>query len=152
MTAKIEELIEQAQERYLKAEELGLLEQYVNSLPSRIEVYRILRDREIDLLQAVADRAVAELPQANPKDIERGIKNLVLVLRYCAMGMLLDDENFLKQRLLTWLEQVMALPEMRRVNEVLYKQLNQVLRQELTAAQLSLIQPLVTTAQVTLIY
>jgi hypothetical protein len=74
------------------------------------------------------------------------------VLRYCAMGMLLNDENFLKERLLGWLEQVMSQPSMRRVNESLYKNLNQVLRQELSAEQMNLMQPLITAAQVTLIY
>jgi hypothetical protein len=138
MDAKIKDLIEQAQD--------------VKSLPERLTLYKLLRDREIEILQKVADRAEIELNKTDTADIESGIKNLILVMRYCAMGMLLNDENFLKQRLLRWLEQIMALKEMRQINDVLYKLLNQILRQELSTHQLSLIQPLITTAQVTLIY
>ncbi len=152
MDAKIKDLIEQAQDRYLKSDELVLLDDYVKSLPERLTLYKLLRDREIEILQKVADRAEIELNKTDTADIESGIKNLILVMRYCAMGMLLNDENFLKQRLLRWLEQIMALKEMRQINDVLYKLLNQILRQELSTHQLSLIQPLITTAQVTLIY
>lgn len=152
MDTNIKDLIEQAQDRYLKSDELGLLNDYVQSLPERLKLYQLLRDREIDILQKVADQTEIELPKTATVEIEHGIKNLILVLRYCAMGMLLNDENFIKQRLLRWLEQVMALQDMKQINEILYKQLNQVLRQELKASQLSLLQPLITTAQVTLIY
>jgi hypothetical protein len=152
MDANIKDLIDKAQERYLKANELDALDQYVRSLPARLQLYRHMRDREIPIIQAVADRVVEDLPNDETANIEKGIRNLALVTRYCAMGMLLNDEGFLKERLLGWLEQVMAQPDMRRVNESLYKNLNQVLRQELSAAQLELMQPLITAAQVTLIY
>jgi hypothetical protein len=152
MDVKVKELIDKAQERYLKANELDALDVYVRSLPVRLQLYRHLRDREIPIMQAVADQVVAELADDQTANIEKGIKNLALVLRYCAMGMLLNDENFLKERLLGWLEQVMSQPSMRRVNESLYKNLNQVLRQELSAEQMNLLQPLITAAQVTLIY
>ncbi|AFY69151.1 hypothetical protein Pse7367_0851 [Thalassoporum mexicanum PCC 7367] len=152
MDAKVKELIDRAQERYLKANELDALDRYVQSLPTRLQLYRQLRDREIPIMQAVADRVVEDLPSDETPNIEKGIRNLALVMRYCAMGMLLNDEGFLKERLLGWLEQVMSQPSMRKVNDSLYKNLNQVLRQELNADQLALMQPLITAAQVTLIY
>jgi hypothetical protein len=46
----------------------------------------------------------------------------------------------------------MSMRDMRRLNETLYKLLNQGLRQQFSPAQLALIQPLITSAQVTLIY
>jgi hypothetical protein len=66
--------------------------------------------------------------------------------------MLLNDENFLKQRLLNWLEGIMSMRDMRRLNETLYKLLNQELKKQFSSTQLLLIQPLITAAQVTLIY
>lgn len=152
MDTKIKDLIEQAQERYLRSDELGLLEAYVRSLPERLKLYQLLRDRELEILQSVADQVEGEIPSAEVANIESGLKNLLLVMRYCAMSMLLNDENFLKQRLLNWLEQIMAQRDLRRINEALYKLLNQVLRQELSSSQLALLQPLITAAQVTLIY
>ncbi|MCY7334389.1 MAG: hypothetical protein LH649_17420 [Pseudanabaena sp. CAN_BIN31] len=152
MMPKIEELISQAQDRYLASDELGLMESYISSLPDRLKLYKMIRDREIDLLQAVADQISTELPSVTDEDLETGIKNLILVLRYSSMAMLLNDENFLKQRLLNWLEGIMSMHDMRRLNETLYKLLNQKLREQFSPSQLALIQPLITAAQVTLIY
>jgi hypothetical protein len=152
MNIQIDELIERAQESYLEAEDLEALQEYVQSLPKRMELYKLLRDREVDIMQAVADRAEGELPKTPEEDLERGIKNLILVFRYCAMGMLLSNEEFIKGRLLKWLEQIVSQFDMRSLNEALYKSLNYVLKEELSDEQLSLMQPLITSAQVTLIY
>jgi hypothetical protein len=152
MMPKIQELISQAQDRYLASDELGMMESYVSSLPDRLKLYKQIRDREINILQAVADQVPTELPSVTDEELETGIKNLILVLRYSSMAMLLNDENFLKQRLLNWLEGIMSMRDMRRLNETLYKLLNQGLRQQLSPTQLALIQPLITAAQVTLIY
>jgi hypothetical protein len=152
MIPKIQELINQAQDRYLASDELGLMESYVSSLPERLKLYKLIRDREIDILQTVADQVPTELPNITDEELETGIKNLILVLRYCSMAMLLNDENFLKERLLNWLEGIMSMRDMRRLNETLYKLLNQLLRQQFSPTQLSLLQPLITAAQVTLIY
>jgi hypothetical protein len=152
MIPKIQELINQAQDRYLATDELSLMESYVSSLPDRLKLYKLIRDREIDILQTVADQVPQEIPNVTDEELELGIKNLILVLRYCSMAMLLNDENFLKQRLLNWLEGIMSMRDMRRLNETLYKLLNQELRQQVSPTQLTLLQPLITAAQVTLIY
>jgi hypothetical protein len=152
MIPKIQDLISQAQDRYLAAEEIDLMESYISSLPNRLSLYKLIRDREIDILQEVADQAPKELPNITVEELEMGIKNLILVLRYCSMAMLLNDEGFLKERLLDWLEGIMSMRNMRRLNEVLYKLLNQGLNKQFSPAQMSLIQPLITSAQVTLIY
>ena len=152
MIPKIQEIINQAKDRYLVTDELGLMESYISSLPDRLKLYKLIRDREIDILQAVANQVPAELPNVTDEELESGIKNLILVLRYSSMAMLLNDENFLKQRLLNWLEGIMSMRDMRRLNETLYKLLNQELKKQFSSTQLLLIQPLITAAQVTLIY
>ncbi len=152
MVPKIQELISQAQDRYLVTDELDLMENYISSLPDRLKLYKLIRDREINILQEVADQVPKEIPNVTVEDLEMGVKNLILVLRYCSMAMLLNDENFLKQRLLNWLEGIMSMRDMRRLNETLYKLLNQGLRQHCSPTQLAMFQPLITAAQVTLIY
>ena len=152
MIPKIQELISQAQDRYLVTDELDLMESYISSLPDRLKLYKLIRDREINILQEVADQVPKEMPNVTVEDLEMGIKNLILVLRYCSMAMLLNDQNFLKQRLLNWLEGIMSMRDMRRLNETLYKLLNQGLRQHFSPTQLDMFQPLITAAQVTLIY
>jgi hypothetical protein len=153
MNSQLQELLNRAQERYLTSQDLKQFEEYVDSLPDRLGLYRLLRDQEVTLLQRVADQAEVELKdRVSLETLEEGMKNLILVLRYGAMAMLLDDESFLKQRLLAWLERVLPIQQMRQVNEVLYRLLNQELKKYLTARQQTLLMPLITTAQVTLIY
>ncbi len=152
MSTKIQEMIDKAQDRYLGADELGLLEDYVQSLPERRSLYRMIRDREVELLQNVADRVPQELPNVQDTDVEAAIKDLILVLRYAAMAMLMNDESFLKERLLKWLGELAGMRDLRRLNEAMYKILQQVLKEHLSPTQVGLIQPLITMAQVAVIY
>ncbi|NJK60884.1 MAG: hypothetical protein HC918_12435 [Oscillatoriales cyanobacterium SM2_1_8] len=151
MNRQLQELIARAEERFLADGDLKVLESYVASIPDRLETYRILRDRELTMVQAVADELSPSLPGVAEADLKKALQGLLLVLRYCAMGILTDDEGLLKQQLLGWLEQVSG-PEAKKVNEVVYKLFNQQVRQHLNETQMNLLQPFLTTAQVTLIY
>ncbi len=151
MNTEIKNLVYQAESRYLNAEELSLLEKATKSMPRRLSLYKRLRDQEIKIMQAVADQIEVEMPKADPKILELGIKNLLLVMRYCAMAILSDNPAFLKTRLLDWLQKVNSAYDLRAVNVGLFKILNQTLKKELTAEQLVLLQPLINTAQETLI-
>ena len=82
MIPKIQELIDQAQDRYLASDELGLMEAYIVSLPDRLKLYKLIRDREIDILQSVADQVPSELPTVTNEELETGIKNLILVWKF----------------------------------------------------------------------
>ncbi|MGQ9865105.1 MAG: hypothetical protein ACUVSQ_02280 [Pseudanabaenaceae cyanobacterium] len=151
MNRELQDLIARAEERFLADGDLKVLESYVVSIPERLATYRILRDRELTMVQAVADGASEALPGVAEADLKKALQGLLLVVRYCAMGILTDDESLLKQRLLGWLEQVSG-PETKKINEVIYKLFNQQVRQHLSEGQMNLLQPFITTAQVTLIY
>jgi hypothetical protein len=150
MNSELKTLVYQAESRYLTPKELGLFAESVNSMPKRLDLYKLLRDQEIKIIQAVADQIEIQMPKADPKILELGIKNLILVMRYSAMAILTDNPALLKTRLLDWLEQVTSVYDMRSVNRALYRLLNQTLKQELTPEQLALLQPLINTAQTTL--
>lgn len=147
MHPQIQALFDEAENRYLKPQELSLLSQYVSSLPARLDAYRTLRDRELEVMQRVADQLQAEMPQEDVATLERSIKNALLVLRYCSMGMLLNDETFVQTRLLDWLSQSMSVYNTQRIDQALYRLLNQSLVQALNANQMSLLQPQIKLAQ-----
>jgi hypothetical protein len=150
---RVAELLQKTEDRFLNSEEIAELSNFVAGMPARLTIYKKLRDREVSILQAVADQVEQELPSADTKDVEKSISSLMLVLRYCAMALLMNsDEAFLKQRILRWLEQVSTAYNLRRINEVIFRHLNHLLTQEFSPAELGLLQPLITTAQVTLIY
>jgi len=101
-------------------------------------------------MQPVADQIEVAMPKVDQKVLEIGIKNLILVMRYSAMAILTNNPTLLKTRLLDWLEQVSLGYDLQELNAALFKLLNQSLKKELTTEQLSLLQPLINSAQVTL--
>jgi hypothetical protein len=151
MHPQIDALFDEAESRYLKPEELGLINQFVESLPERLEAYRVLRDQEVAIMQPVADQLQAQFPQESISNLERSIKNALLLMRYCAMGMLVNDEILVRQRLLSWLEQTAQIYNTQAIDAALYQLLNQRLSQTLTSKQMSFLSPLLTLAQTALL-
>jgi hypothetical protein len=147
MHPQIETIFDEAEHRYLKAEELGVISQYVSSLPERLETYRALRDRELEIMQQVADQLEVSLPQESVDNLERSLKNALLLLRYSAMGMLLNDEAFVQERLVDWLTKTMSLHNTRTIDTALFRLLNQRLMQALTAKQINLVGPYIAKVQ-----
>jgi len=146
MHPQIETIFDEAENRYLKPEELSVLGEYVGSLPGRLETYRLLRDQEIDIMQKVADQLQLEFTQVKIEQLERSIKNALLVLRYCAMGMLLNDEAFVENQLVGWLAQVMKAYDTHAIDQALYRLLDQSLRQTLSPTQINHLHPMLTLA------
>jgi hypothetical protein len=147
MHPQIETIFDEAEHRYLKSEELGLINQYVHSLPERIDVYRTLRDRELEIMQQVADQLEAAMPNETVENLERSLKNALLLLRYSAMGMLLNDEMFVQERLLNWLTKTISIYNTQAIDTALFRLLNQRLTQALTAKQINLIGPYIAKVQ-----
>lgn len=141
MHPQIAAMFDEAEKRYLKPEELDCLNQYVDSLPARLETYRYLRDHEIEIMQQVADNLEAEFSQESTTTLERCLKNALLILRYSAMGMLLNDETFLHGRLITWLEGTAKAYQTETIDRSLYQMLNQRLTQLLSPAQVQMLKP-----------
>ncbi|MBW4519597.1 MAG: hypothetical protein KME16_07840 [Scytolyngbya sp. HA4215-MV1] len=151
MHPQIDALFDEAESRYLKPDELGLINQFVESLPERLEAYRVLRDQEVEIMQLVVDQLEAQFPHESSSNLERSIKNALLVMRYCGMGMLVNDETLIKQRLLSWLCQTIQIYNTQAIDAALYQLLNQRLSQTLTPRQMSFLSPLMTLAQTALL-
>jgi hypothetical protein len=139
MHPHLESVFDDAEHRYLKSEELLLLSRYVESLPQRLEVYRAVRDQELAVMQSVADKLEAACPGQSVETLERSIKHSLLLLRYCSMGMLLNDEAFVKQRLLDWLIPTCWVHDTLQADSVVFRLMNQQLAQALNAEQLTLL-------------
>jgi hypothetical protein len=147
MHPQIQEIFDDAENRYLKSEELKFITQYVDSLPERLEVYRTLRDREIEIMQWVVDQLQAQMPQEPQEIIERSVKNALLMLRYCSMGMLLNDETFIQERFLNWVSQGIKVYNTEEVDASLYRLLNQQLLKVLGVQQMRFLSPMLKMAQ-----
>ncbi|NJL84939.1 MAG: hypothetical protein HC886_01490 [Leptolyngbyaceae cyanobacterium SM1_1_3] len=150
MNQQLIALFDQPEKRYLNPKELSSLSQYVASLPERIRVYRLLRDNEVKLMQQAVDSLQAQCSQISEKQLERSTVTGLLILRYCAMAMVLDDATFVKQRLQGWLSAVQLAYETVKVDQDLHEMLRQQLGRQFTAQQLSLLEPALKASQVLL--
>jgi hypothetical protein len=147
MHPHLESLLNEGENRYLKAEELTVLSQYVNSLPTRLSTYQMLRDHELEVMQQVANQLQTDMPQEKIENLERAIKNALLILRYCAVGMLLNNESLIRDRMNSWLGKTIGFYENQAINATLYRLLNQRLSQVLGAQSMSLLAPHLALAQ-----
>lgn len=147
MHPQLETIFDDAESRYLKPDELQLLSQYVDSLPVRLNAYRKLRDRELEVMQPVADQLQAQLPNEKIENLERALKTAMLTLRYCAMGLLLNDPSFAQDRLISWLGGTMRLYNIQSINTVLYRLMQQHLSQVLSPQEMNSLTPYLTSAE-----
>lgn len=141
MNPKLNALFDEPEKRYLNAEELGLLSQYVSSLPERMAVYQQLRDQEVSLLQPVVDTLQQQQPDIPQATLERCVQNVLLILRYGALAMLIDDPDFMNKRLSGWLPEMVKAFGMQAVSQKLLEMLQRRISQVLSPQQMELLQP-----------
>ncbi|PPS39590.1 phycobilisome protein [Chroococcidiopsis sp. TS-821] len=151
MTLELQNLLYQAEAKYLSLAEITDFKKHVSSLESRLEVYEILRDREVDIFQAIADRLSSELSQEKQERLERGLKNWLLIVRSCAIAMLLNDPSFLQHRLLEWLTNLIQAHQLQPIENKIYELLQSQLQQLFTSEQIALLKPFLEQAKKTLL-
>lgn len=152
MVSPLEQMLIESEARYLKPEELEHLKAYVLGWPKRQHVYRVLRERESQVVSQTLNALQKEMPDLSPQVLDLCRRHLLLLLRHSAMAMLLQDENLLKERLLEWIEEEVRLYGLQRVYEVAYRIFQQELRDHLAPGELEFIRPLITQVQVALLF
>lgn len=140
-------VFDDAENRYLPTASLQEIHRYVKSVPLRLGLYRTLRDHEVKIMQVVADRLEADFATVETATIERSVQNGLLVVRYCAMAMLLDNAQQLEPQLLDWLRESMAIHGTQPLDQALYHYLRQVLGKALKPQQMQLMEPLLMQVQ-----
>ena len=147
MHPQIASVFDEAENRYLKLDELKLIGQYVASMPERLDAYRNLRDSELEIMQAVVEQLQVEFPQEPEENLERCIKNALLMLRYCALSLLVNDDSLVQHRFLDWVKPLTQAYETKAIDSKLYRLLNQQLAKALSSKQISYLSPSLSLAQ-----
>ena len=147
MNPKLDVLFDEPERRYLNSEELSVLSQYVSSIPERMKAYRLLRDQEVALMQPVVDTLHQQMPDVPEATLELSVRSGLLVLRYAAMAMLIDDEVFVEHRLRGWLPEIVQAHNTQAIDQKLFDLLAQRLSQALPPQQMSLLKPCLAKAQ-----
>ncbi|PPS45913.1 phycobilisome protein [Chroococcidiopsis sp. TS-821] len=150
MHSEIKSLLYEAEDHYLTLEEITTAKLCIASLQVRLEIYELLRDQEVTIFQPIADQLLVTFAQ-NQRDLEQALKRWLLVLRYCTMAMLLNNQEFLQQRLLEWLIGIVQAHRTQAIETNICQLLQNQLQEHLNAQQLALLQPFLAQAETTLL-
>ncbi|MGY2717138.1 hypothetical protein ACVW01_000711 [Thermostichus sp. MS-CIW-19] len=125
MNSSVAELMQQSEGRYLRPDELKTLHAYVEGIPKRVRLYQVLQAKEQELVDWVMEKFQQMMPnlprQHGHLAWERCRRDLSMVWRYCCMAMLLNDEDYLRDKLLYWLETILKSFKMRDQCQPAYK-------------------------------
>jgi hypothetical protein len=151
MHSDIQALWYQAEDHYLQPQEIKAFKHHTNSLAQRLKTYKCLRDQEIEIFQAVANQLLVTFPDEEEELLKRALKHWLLVMRHCAMAMLLNNPEFFQRRLLEWLAPQIEAHQLKEIETKLYELLQKGLQQSLSEEQFALMQPFLSLAQTTLL-
>ena len=98
-------------------------------------------------MQWAADQLQAEMPMESVENLKRSIKNGLLMLRCCAMAMLVNDEGLIRDRFLVWASPMTTVYGSQLIDTTLYGLVNHRLNQVLGAERMELLMPMLAYAQ-----
>lgn len=151
MHSDIQAVLYEAEDHYLNNAELQLFKHHTNSLAQRLEIYERLREQEVEIFQPIADQLAEVFHEEDQHLLQEALKHWLAVLRCCAMAMLLKNPEFLEQRLLGWLTDVIQAHQMQSLENTVYQLLKTRLKEVLSAPQMDVFQPFLYQAQKTLL-
>ncbi|MFM6192608.1 MAG: phycobilisome protein [Planktothrix sp.] len=141
MQTELTELLVQAENRYLQTEELQGFKSYAETLAQRLKIYEFLRDREVMIFQPIADQVPKLFPQEKEERLEQILQQWILILRHSAMAMLLNDSEYLKQRVIEWLSGLIKAHNTQSIDSQIYQLLLARLNELLSPKAIIFLQP-----------
>jgi hypothetical protein len=151
MHPDLQSLLYKSQEHYLQSVEMKLIKHHVGALGSRLAIYKLLRDQELQVFQPVADQLQQLYPREEERVLEQCLLQWITVTRYAAMGMLMSNPEFLQHRLLEWLTDILQAQKTQDISNHIYELLQAQLRQMFSAEQLDMILPYLDQARASLV-
>jgi hypothetical protein len=151
MQADFEDFFHRSEHQYLQKSEMLLFRRHIEILRQRLATYEALRNKEIEIFQAVADRLEVACPSVPSQQLGQILKRWIGVMRYCGMAMLLNNPEFLQHRLLEWLTDIVKAHQTISIEQTLYEILKDQLSQKLPPRQNELIDPFLEQARQTLL-
>lgn len=132
--------------RYATDEELQFISDYLQSFDLRLSTYAKLQVAEATIVQQVQTKLRSLDPallQSGSEDVTaKWRRDTIRVLRYSAIAMLLNDADWLRDRLLYWMQTVMKAFGAQRSCDITYRVMQDVVRQHLTPAEARLFCPI----------
>jgi hypothetical protein len=148
MHTVLEKMIEQADGKYIGSKDVQVLLDYAQSVQLRIEAYQAIKEQEAELFEMVLQKV-----HAHPVYISRYVntesgkclRDMTATLRYCSTAMLLNDEQFLREEYLIWLETIVRSLKHKDLTLAAMEALSEALAERLPPDQYKLMTPFMNT-------
>lgn len=123
MITLLETLVEGADGAYATKQDLRNLEHAMFSWADRKEAYLAIQNSEKSIIDRAMESIQLSKPTADVKQIDSARlescrRDITLALRYYALGMLLQDEEMLKDRFIYWQKNVLQAMGLHHYNGV----------------------------------
>lgn len=145
MITLLEDVLERSDGSYISPQDLQALDRSFASWQKRRETYDLIQKKEAQIIDKVFKQFQRMAPdftkRFTPEGIEKCSRDVILVLRYCATAMLLQDEELLRDRLLYWMQNIMQALRLQKINDPIYQLLKQVVKEEIPPENFNLILP-----------
>ncbi len=144
MITLLEKLLDGADGAYADSQDLRNLEHAMSSWTERKTAYLAVQtneatiiDRAMKLMEASED--FPDVRKMHELRLAQGRRDITLALRYYALGMLLQDEDMLKDRFIYWQKNILQAMGLHQYNGVQF--VWEALRVELPIEQSNLFKP-----------
>ncbi len=137
----LEKTILEADGRYLNAQELQPLEQYLRTYNTRMQAYQVLRDESENLVMQSLRKLAQTHPDVVQKHGPRCKYDMSEVLRYIALSILRDDSVYFKEQMSDWLDTILLAHRRNTQCATAYHYLQEVVQATLPATASDVIRP-----------
>lgn len=135
----LEQRILEADGRYLNAQELYPLEQYLQSYGARLETYQRLSKQSEKLILQALRKLAQTYPELIRQQGARCKYDMTEMLRYIALSILRNDEVFFKEQVMSWFDTIMVAYKRTNQCATAYRYLQEIADSSLPPACSSLI-------------
>ena len=146
MLTQLQSLPTKIDGRYATDHELKFTQDYLQVVRLRFATYQKLQTLEQEIVNEVYKRMMAKHPnllKRSQGDLSvKWKKDTLRVLRYSATAMLLNDETWLKEKLLLWFETIMRAFGAEESCYVTYELMQAVVEERLSTEEFNLFQPI----------
>ncbi len=133
MDSEVEAILRSGEGRFLSVEEARRVLAIAKTYEQRLSVCVALEGKEETIARKVTELTMAKFPKFRERHLadEKSIRDISLILRYIAHSILRNDPEFLREKLLFWMQGVFASKGFGQTTRAAYEFLRSVVTEEL---------------------
>lgn len=141
LNSQLDDFICQSEGRYLTAAELQPTKKYLQTVLERSKVYELLKDKSDPLVRLALKKFMALHPEVMKKHGKRCYYDMTEVMRYIALSILRDDEQFFKDSVSLWETNILTAYQKQNPCLVCYRCLQEAIHEHLPSNIIKYIDP-----------